>query len=97
MPHPNPKGRPGPTAGRLHIHPHTTYPSTDLPEERSTEDPRAPLLRAVCVSPSSQQPHGSGDANARKTPSLPARMKIAWSKLLKKYMQQTSSPLSWNP
>ena len=58
-----------------HIHPHTTYlSSTDLPRRRSTEDPGAPLICTVCVSPSSQQSPGSGAANARKTPKLPARM-----------------------
>ena len=50
-----------------HIHQHTTSPSsTDLPREKSTEDPGAPLLCAVCASPSSQQPPGSGAAKSKK-------------------------------
>ena len=50
-----------------HIHQHTTcLSSTDLPGGRATEDPGAPLLSAVCVSPSSQQPPGSGAAKTRK-------------------------------
>ena len=58
-----------------HIHQHTTsLSSTDLPGGRSTEDPGAPLLSAVYVSPSSQQPPGSGAAKIRKTLRLPARM-----------------------
>ena len=40
--------------------------STDLPGERPAEDPRAPLLFAVRVSPSSQQPPGSGAAKSNK-------------------------------
>ena len=52
---------------RDHIHPHTTcLSSTDLQRKTSTEDPGAPLLCAVCVSPSSQQPPGSGAARSRK-------------------------------
>ena len=51
-----------------HMHQHTTsLSSTDLPGGRSTEDPGAPLLSAVCVSPSSQQPPGPGAAKIRKT------------------------------
>ena len=38
--HPNPKGRHAPTAGRSHMHPHTTRLSpTDLPGRRPAEDP----------------------------------------------------------
>ena len=49
------------------MHPHTTRLSpTDLPGRRPAEDPGAPLLSAVCVSPSSQQPPGSGAAKLRK-------------------------------
>ena len=49
------------------MHPHTTrLSSTDLPGGRPAEDPGAPLLSAVCVSPSSQQPPGSGAAKLRK-------------------------------
>ena len=60
---------------RDHIHHYTTcLSSTDLPGGRSTEDPGAPLLSAVCVSPSSQQPPGSGAAKIRKTTRLPTRM-----------------------
>ena len=54
------------------MHPHTTrLSSTDLPGGRPAEDPGAPLLSAVCVSPSSaaswiwsceEQKKNSGDA-----------------------------------
>ena len=48
-------------------HPHTTcLSSTDLPGRRSAEDPAAPLLGAVCVSPSHRQPPGSGAAKGNK-------------------------------
>ena len=58
-----------------HKHPHTTYlSSTNLLRRRSTENRGAPLLCAICVSPYSQQPPGSGAANARKTPRPPGRM-----------------------
>ena len=53
---------------RDHIHHYTTcLSSTDLPGRRSAEDPGAPPLSAVYVSPSSQQPPGSGAAKDRKT------------------------------
>ena len=45
---------------------HTCLTSTDLPRERSTEDPGAPMLCTVCVSPSSQPPPGSGAAKSNK-------------------------------
>ena len=52
---------------RNHIHQYTTsLSSTDLPGGRPAEDPGAPLLSAVCVSPSPQQPPGSGAAKFRK-------------------------------
>ena len=41
---------------------------------RTTKDPGAPLLSAVCVSPSPWHSPGSGAAKIRKTPRLPARM-----------------------
>ena len=51
-----------------HIHPHATcLTPIDLPGRRPSEDPGAPLLRAVCVSPSSQQSPGSGAANSEAT------------------------------
>ena len=46
-----------------------------FPEERATKDPGAPLLSAVCVSPSPQQPPGYGAAKNRKTQEPPARKK----------------------
>ena len=49
------------------MHRHTTrLSSTDLPGRRPAEDPGAPLLTAVCVSPSPQQPPGSGAAKNNK-------------------------------
>ena len=90
--HPNPKGRHAPTAGRSHMHPHTTRLSpTDLPGERPAEDPGAPLLSAVCVSPSSQQPPGSGAAKLRKTPRQPARWKTTCRKCPKLHCANLST------
>ena len=58
--------------------------STDLPGGRSTEDPGAPLLSAVCVSPSSHQPPGPGAAKIRKTlRSYPPGWKTTGGKCLK--------------
>ena len=66
------------------MHRHTTrLSSTDLSGERPAEDPGAPLLTAVRVSPSPQQPPGSGAAKFRKTPRLPARWKTTCRKCLK--------------
>ena len=49
------------------MHRHTTRLfSTDLSEGRPAEDPGAPLLTAVCESPSPQQPPGSGAAKNNK-------------------------------
>ena len=71
-PHPNPEGRHAPTARELYTA-HTCLTSIDLPRRRSTEDPGAPLLSAVCVSPSSQRPPGSGAAKSKKKNSGDAR------------------------
>ena len=49
------------------MHRHTTRLScTDLPGGRPAEDPGAPPLTVVCVSPSPQQPPGSGAAKNNK-------------------------------
>ena len=79
------------------MHPHTTRLSpTDLPGRRSAEDPGAPLLSAVRVSPSPQQPPGSGAAKFRKTPRLPARWKTTCRRCLKttlrKSLHQAGTP-----
>ena len=60
----------GPTCTRT---PHSSLPPT-IPGGRTTKDPGAPLLSAVCVSPSPWHSPGSGAAKIRKTPRLPARM-----------------------
>ena len=93
--HPNPKGRHAATAGRSHMHPHTTRLSpTDLPGGRPAEDPGAPLLCAVRVSPSSQQPPGSGAAKSTlKLRGYPARMEKLLAADVKNYMQQ--NPSTW--
>ena len=70
-----------------HTHPHSTYlSSTDLPRGRSTEDPGAPLLCAVCVSPSSLS--SLLDLELR----LPARMEKCMGQTAQKYMPQISPP-----
>ena len=78
-PHPNPKGRRTPTARCLHTHFLHHRPMRPLFHQpfrggRTTKDPGAPLLSAVCVSPSPLHSPGSGAAKIRKTPRLPARM-----------------------
>ena len=60
-----------------HVNQHTTCLSFHRLSEgrRPAEDPGAPPLSAVCVSPSSQQPPGSGAAKTGKTPRLPTRLR----------------------
>ena len=75
MPHPNPKGRHAPHRRKA---PHAPAHHTPLFHQpfrggRTTKDPGAPLLSAVCVSPSPWHSPGSGAAKTRKTPRLPAR------------------------
>ena len=70
-PHPNPKGRRTPTARCLHTHLLHHRPMRPLFHQpfrggRSTEDPGAPLLSAVCVSPSPWHFPGSGAVKIRK-------------------------------
>ena len=70
-PHPNPKGRRTPTARCLHthlLHHRPTRPPLHQPFQggRKTRDPGAPLLSAVCVSPSAWHSPGSGAAKIRK-------------------------------
>ena len=79
-------------------HEETTYTRTPLASipptflaRRSTEDRGAPLLCAVCVSPSSQQPPGSGAGNARKLRGCPPGWKTTCGKCLKLH----AATLSW--
>ena len=61
-----------------------------FPRWRPAEDPGAPLLSAVCVSPSPWQPPGSGAAKGRKTQRSPAKMRTTCDKCLN-YMLHVST------
>ena len=56
--------------------------STDLPGGRPAEDPGAPPLSAVRVSPSSQQPPGSGAAKSNKNSETTRQMENYWRQVL---------------
>ena len=95
-PHPNPKGRYAPTAGRVHIHLRTTHSLLPLfhqpfSDGEAYKDPGAPLLRAVYVCSSPWQPLGSGAAKTRKTQGLPARRKTNCGECLKKILAENFS------
>ena len=88
---PNPESRYAPTARELQT-PHTLASlSPSFRGGRSTEHPGAPVLSAVCVSPSFQQPPGSGAATSNKNSGDARQVENYWRQLPKLHAANLST------